>query len=76
MRRKARQGKKDYGQGKMISAEDSSSEATKSDGEALAIGMMHLAIASTHVERQSEKEVKAIDKLASLTVFLGSTFKF
>ena len=38
---------------------DSSSEGMRSDGDSIATGMMHLAIACTHVQRQSEEEAEA-----------------
>lgn len=65
MRRKVGDGKKHRGEGDMISAGDSSSEATESSGNALATGMMHLAIACTHVQRESQEEAEAAGKFAS-----------
>ena len=59
----------------MISEGDSSSEATKSSGDALVTGMMHLAIACNHVDQQSEKEAKAASTSTTLTIFLGSTLE-
>ena len=43
----------------MSSVWDSSSEATNSDEEAITQGMMHLAIACTHVQQVSTKETLA-----------------
>ena len=70
--RKARQGNKDCAQGEMMSGGDSSSEETQSGDDALATGMMYLAIACTHVEWQSEKEAKGGGKSASLTPVIFS----
>ena len=43
----------------MRSVQDSSSEATNSDEEAITQGMMHLAIACTHIQWVSTKEIPA-----------------
>ena len=43
----------------MQSVRDSSSKATNSVEEAITQGMMHLAIACTHVQRVSTKETPA-----------------
>lgn len=57
----------------MRSAKDSSTEgSSQNDGDAIATGMMHLAIACTHVERQSDKEKKSAGKCTSLIVPPGS----
>ena len=49
----------DHTASNMRSVRDSSFEATNSDEEAIAQGMMHLAIACTHVQRVSTKETPA-----------------
>jgi hypothetical protein len=46
----------------MASERDSSSEATESNEEAIAEGMMHLAIACDHVEQQFLKCASAAGK--------------
>ena len=47
----------------MNSDRDSSSEGTESNEEAIAAGMMHLAIACTHVERQATLEDRGAGKI-------------
>ena len=42
-----------------MSDEVDSLEGMRSDGDSLATGMMHLAIACTNVQRQSEEEAGA-----------------
>ena len=51
------------GEGEMSSGGDSSSEGTKSDEEAIATGMMNLAIACKIVTRQSNAKAHAAGKL-------------
>ena len=51
------------GEGEMSSGGDSCSKGTKSDEEAIAIGMMNLAIACKIVTRQSNTEAHAAGKL-------------
>jgi len=57
---------------KMPSARVSSSEATNTNDEDIATGMMHLAIACTRVERQSSK----FDRAAGKTTLRSSTIGF
>jgi hypothetical protein len=57
----------------MSSGHESSSEATESNDEAIAEGMMHLAIACDHVEHQSTPDAAAAGNLNSCSsnVHLG-----
>ena len=57
---------------KMSSARTASSEATNTNDEDIASGMMHLAIACTHVDRQS----KRFDRAAGKKTFRSSTLGF
>ena len=66
----------DHTTSNMRSVRDSSSEATNSDEEAIAQGMMHLAIACTHVQRVSMKETPAVGNPCIFsTCFVASGFK-
>ena len=47
---------------KMSSVRTASSEATNTNDEDIATGMMHLAIACTHVDRQSRRFIKTAGK--------------
>jgi hypothetical protein len=59
----------------MASERDSSSEATESNEEAIAEGMMHLAIACDHVEQQSLKCADAAGNFRDVCCyFLGLGF--
>ena len=56
----------------MSSARGSSSEATNTNDEDIATGMMHLAIACSHVERQSN----TINRVAGTKTLRSSTLWF
>jgi hypothetical protein len=64
-------GKRGEETSKMSSARTASSEATNTNDEDIATGMMHLAIACTHVDRQSRRFIRASGKKTLRSSTLG-----
>ncbi len=64
-------GKRGVEASKMSSLRTASSEATNTNDEDIATGMMHLAIACTHVDRQSKRFIRAAGKKTLRSSILG-----